>query len=103
MPDFTVEYYWRCDATFRVEVAGSKGQTYIVTFGEVLGSDVGYDFQCTCPASKFRKGYCKHILSVKDKYCGWQQMVDGGEPVDENGEKLCPKCRGQSVYEGHAV
>ena len=39
-------------------VPGSKGSVYTVT------NDSG-SWSCTCPASKWQKGECKHILSLK--------------------------------------
>ena len=39
-------------------VAGSKGSVYTVT------NDRG-SWTCTCPASKWQKGDCKHIVKLK--------------------------------------
>ena len=41
-------------------VIGSRGDIYVVT------DDRGV-WSCTCPASKWQKGECKHILSIKVK------------------------------------
>ena len=40
------------------KVPGSAGNIYTVT------DDAGV-WSCTCPASKWKKGECKHILSIK--------------------------------------
>jgi hypothetical protein len=42
------------------QVPGSKGAVYIVT------DDLG-TWSCTCPASKWQKGECKHIKSLNTK------------------------------------
>jgi hypothetical protein len=41
-------------------VVGSKGSVYTVT------DDAGA-WSCTCPASKWQKGDCKHILAMQSK------------------------------------
>ena len=40
------------------KVLGSKGNVYTVT-------DEGGVWSCTCPASKWQKGDCKHIVKLK--------------------------------------
>ena len=42
------------------QVAGSKGAVYTVT------DDRG-SWTCTCPAAKWQKGDCKHILAIQSK------------------------------------
>lgn len=42
------------------KVLGSRGNVYTVT-------DEGGAWSCTCPASKWQKGDCKHIQALKAK------------------------------------
>lgn len=91
------EYYVCCSQyEFEHEVKGNK-TNYIITHGTTHTSRNSIlDFACSCPAYQYRKTkgkvYCKHILSTIDenKYCGWDQYEDGGEPVNNR----CPKCNG---------
>lgn len=76
-------------------VTSSDGKkTHTVSFGKNHKHEnhVECDYSCTCEAYKYRKGYCKHIEAVKHLHCGWMQFIDGGEPVDKIGEKVCPRC-----------
>ena len=42
------------------KVLGSRGNVYTVT-------DEGGAWSCTCPASKYQKGDCKHITALKSE------------------------------------
>lgn len=97
MPDLTIENFYACETAedFLAKVKGSKGTVYEVRFGRVHGKDTMYDWTCTCPAFKFGGGkQCKHIKATikRGLRCGWNQQFDGGEPVEKDGEKKCPKC-----------
>jgi hypothetical protein len=76
---------------FSREVPGSGGKTYTVTHGYSTGR-YQFGYTCTCPASKFQGGECKHIKWVDQnaRPCLWHEQFDGGTP--ENGK--CPKCGG---------
>jgi hypothetical protein len=109
MPDLTTEYYYYCETAegFQMEVEGSK--TYTVRWDRTSHKnyrEVQYDYSCTCHAYKFGRGkYCKHIQQVIDsgKHCNWQQFTDGGEPVEKDGEKCCPKCGSPVRAMGYGV
>jgi hypothetical protein len=112
MPDLSIEYYWHCltAESFSTEVTGSKGDKYIVSYddyGHRNKSEVTFDWSCTCMGYKTKKkvGYCKHIDQViKDNLrCGWMQFTDGGEPVEKDGEKVCPKCGGPITSQAWGV
>ena len=83
MPDLisTPFYYCKSVENFRITIGN-----YIVTHGRSNGQ-FQYDWSCTCQGFKFRHK-CKHIEEAKKHYCGWDEFIDGGEPVN----KLCPKC-----------
>jgi hypothetical protein len=95
MPDFDTQVFWHCSTSesWEKEVQGKSG-TYTVRFGRgSLNHDVQHDFSCTCWAYKKGKGkYCKHIEQVKSEHCGWNQFIDGEEPVQRDGEYFCPRC-----------
>lgn len=110
MPDFTTEYRWHCETAehWSKEVGGSKGATYTVRWDRHSHKnqhEVQYDWSCTCPAYQKRKGYCKHIILVKNTSfenggrCNWQQFIEGGEPKDGK----CPRCGGEIHSQGYAV
>lgn len=102
MPDMTTEAYWYCLSAelFSTEVPSSDGsKMYTVCHGHFHKHSpaVELDFSCTCPAYLNHLGYCKHVQQVqaKDKYCGWDQLEDAGEPAhNTNGQPVCPKCKG---------
>jgi len=53
---------------------------------------VGHSFrECNCPSFKFRK-ICKHVTQASKEACFWNQQIEGGEPIEKNGEHFCPKC-----------
>lgn len=56
--------------------------------------ELGPGYSCTCEAYKYREGNCWHIKLVLQSYCGWNQRLDGGEPIDG----CCPWC-GEEVEE----
>lgn len=88
MPDFTYEIAWECTSDFRKEVVGSKGDIYIVSFGNAKN---GEDFSCTCPAYKHRDGLCKHIKAVMHEKCNYHSLVHL-PPKVVDGKKVCPNC-----------
>jgi hypothetical protein len=62
--------------------------------------DVEYDYTCTCPAFTHHSDkYCKHIIDAKQDHCNWDQLVDGGTPVNGN----CPQCGEHAEYYRAAV
>lgn len=97
MPDFTIEVYYHCESAedFTTEVDGK----YTVRWNRMShkNRDIGYDYSCTCPAYKFRPGYCKHIKQViaSGKHCNWNQFIEGGK-IDPKDPK-CPRC-GKSAF-----
>jgi len=108
MPDLTPQNFHVCKSAIAFEktVMGSGGE-YIVRYGRVFDRNVMYDWTCTCPASTYRKAKrCKHIRQVmaSGEWCGWHQLVDGGEPKrDEDGVARCPKCGRETEVEPHGV
>jgi hypothetical protein len=100
MPDLTLESFYHCESAehFSTEVEGSNGTKHTVSYTESNGN-YQYDYKCTCHSFKFGRGkYCKHIKQVKEsgQHCNWLQFVDGGKPIEKNGEMTCPRC-GKSV------
>ena len=82
----------KSNSYWEIGVDGSNGKKYKVTFERQFGNrDYDYDYECTCPAFKYKPGYCKHIKAVKDERCGWSRQWDGGNSTDDN---KCPKCGG---------
>lgn len=110
MPDLTYETFYHCETAerFETQVLGEK-DVYTVTFGETPAGPYEYDWECDCPAFRFRKDrstYCKHIIKVKTsgEYCGWRQIVDGGGVNKKlNGDTVCPKCGRTAIAARHAV
>lgn len=97
MADLTIETRWICTELLGWgRTVSGLNRAYTVRwdrYSHKNRNEVEYDYSCDCPAYKFRPGYCKHIEAVKDEHCTWQQMYDGGEPVEnEDGELRCPKC-----------
>ncbi len=109
MPDLTVEHFYHCESCehFSTKIeSGTKGKFYTVSYGATPRGPYQYDYHCTCDAFKFGKGKpCKHIAEVKktDLHCNWNQFIEGGQPVDKNGEKCCPKCGGPVHSQGYGV
>lgn len=83
MPDFTTHSFSYCKSVedFKLSIGN-----YLVTHGR-SGGQFQYDWNCTCQGFKFRHK-CKHIEEAKKQYCGWDQFIDNGEPID----KCCPNC-----------
>ena len=107
MPDFTEEVHFHCASveSYETEVKGSTG-THKVWVGRANWPGAAqYEFQCDCKGFKFRKT-CKHIKQVKESesYCGWHQMIGGGEVVrDENNVACCPECGNLAIAMRYAV
>ena len=108
MPDFTEVVHYHCASveSFQTEVKGSKGQVYHVGITYQDHPDAAqYDWDCTCKGFSFRRS-CKHVTEAKlsKAYCGWHQMVDGGDPVEMlHGDPLCPRCSGKTIPLRYAV
>jgi hypothetical protein len=107
MPDFTEEVHFHCASVedYETEVEGSGGRSYKVRVGYVHGGPVKFDWSCECQGFKFRKR-CKHIDQAKASpdYCGWHQMIEGGDIVrDENNVACCPKCGNIAIALRYAV
>jgi hypothetical protein len=88
MPDLVRVNAHTCSSNvkWRREVQGS--QLYVVWWKfQFEGPSAGmYDYECTCPAFKYRhkRGaqYCKHIEAVKHERCGWNAELDpGAQPI----------------------
>lgn len=108
MPDLTIQYFYHCETAehFSQKVEGSKGKQHVVTYGPAQRGPYQYDYSCSCDSFKFGKGKpCKHIEEVKKNgdHCNWQQFIDGGDPVEKDGEKRCPKCGAAVRSQGHGV
>jgi len=107
MPDLTIETYHHCRSALELskEVAGSHGETYVVTLSRQNPGPCRSNWHCTCPAFRYRRGDCKHIRRVRaDDHCGWAEFLDGGEPDrDANGNVTCPRCGGPAEAMGWAV
>lgn len=108
MPDFTEEVYFHCQSVedYSTEVEGSSGKKYRVWVGYAnWPGSAQYEFQCECKSFKFRKR-CKHVEAAKASpdYCGWHQMIEGGDIVrDENNVACCPKCGNLAIALRYAV
>jgi hypothetical protein len=105
MPDFTKQIYFHCRSVESciVEVQGSTGKTYKVHRGRTRTAQ--NDWICECKGFKFR-GTCKHVKQARSHpdYCGWQEFIDGGEPVKQpEGGFGCPECGGQAIALEYAV
>ena len=87
MPDFTHEVFYHCVSA---ENFTMKVNEQTVTYGPSFGR-YEYDYSCTCKGFKFRKA-CKHIEKMREEHCNWMQFINGGQPVEKNGKKCCPKC-----------
>jgi len=99
MPDLTTITVYACQTAedYTTTVTGSKGDIYTVRLGRLFGIDLerfGCMFGWSCTCAGFRRRYrprgqyCKHIKEAQKAHCGWDGMVDGGEPVDGK----CPRC-----------
>jgi hypothetical protein len=105
MPDFTDVVYFHCQSVeeYEAEVKGSTGKTYKVRVGYSKGGPTKFAWSCDCPGFKFRHR-CKHIETAKQDYCGWLQMIGGGEIVrDKNNVPRCPECGNIAIAQRHAV
>ena len=85
MADLSIQYMYQCESHNRATVIGSKGQK--VQLRSFRGR-----WECECKGYTYR-GSCRHITEAKNG-CMWHQQVEGGEPVEVNGEKRCPECGG---------
>lgn len=101
MSEFIIQNFYSCNSNkgWYIDVGNWR-----VTYGP-NHKDPAYlmGYACTCPAYKYKKGDCKHIEQVRNKRCGWSQFLDGGEPLDEDGTKLCPNCRNHIYVQSHWV
>ena len=96
MPDLTIEVYYHCESAehFTAKVVGRAGE-YTVTYGPTRHGHYEYDYSCTCESFKFGRGKpCKHIKEIQNsgKHCKWMQFLEGGKPVEKDGQKVCPNC-----------
>lgn len=97
--------YCENSRNFRKEVTGSKGDTYIVSYGYTPFGPYQYGWHCTCWAYKKcdkRIKTCKHIEALKkDSLC----ELDGFNDYlyDYTEDKKCPNCGGGLEVERHAV
>ena len=117
MAALTTQYFWHCKTAehWQTSVFGSKGDRYIVTWGDYAHKNrhtVQHDYSCTCKAYSMRPGYCKHIKDViaQKLHCNWNQFISGGEPIyyiPRTGAFLprscCPNCKGDINSMGYAV
>jgi len=73
---------------FSMDVAGSKGQTYHVTF------DSGRGWQCPCLAFKYQKRECKHIEAAKAHRCTWGEgaCINSPDSWTIPDDRKCPRC-----------
>lgn len=68
-----------------------------------IGDNV-YGFTCTCEHYTYRHVECSHIKKAKDEFCGWDQFMDGGEPLSSvMGVNVCPRCGGEASSRMWAV
>lgn len=84
--------YYECCTSFyswQIPVRGSEGRLYQLTYG-MKGHkfDSGRDYGCTCPAYKYRTGYCKHIIDKQRFHCNWHEPI--ASPDSMMG--TCPQC-----------
>jgi hypothetical protein len=97
MPDLDTTIVRICSSNdnWEIEVKGSGGKTYRVRYDKYSHKfDKGEpEWSCSCPAYKFKKGHCKHIVQAQKEWCGWGAPWDEGgfDPVTDD-EKKCPKC-----------
>ena len=94
MTDFNTQVSRWCSQNehFEIEVAGSKGNTYTVSYGKTPQGQYQYGWSCTCPAAKFqaRYGDCKHVKKALKKRCTHGQDAVCGSPTPMG--DTCPKC-----------
>jgi hypothetical protein len=97
VPDLERRTYWHCQSAETWQATVGK---HTVSWGRMPpGAAVQFDWQCSCPSFRFRKGtdergYCKHVRAVieEQQRCGWMQFSDGGEPVKGDEGYACPEC-----------
>jgi hypothetical protein len=87
MSDLTIETRWACESIqgWITVITGSKGDKYRVAYNY----DPDYTWMCSCLGFQHRS-QCKHIEQAKKQFCGWDQEIDPGKPIDGK----CPKCQG---------
>ena len=96
----TIEHLWVCPSNFDWSkiVNGSKGAQYIVRWNKAPpGHPYEYRWTCTCPNFKFHKEElhdyeCKHIRSVKNERCAWNEEAFCGSGEQPPANHKCPKC-----------
>jgi len=98
MPDFNIECHYVCDG---IGSAGNVGG-YHQSLENV--PYCGPCWVCSCKAFQFQKKpvserSCKHLEEFHRTRCTWEQIHDGGEPIDGK----CPKCGGLTRVERYAV
>lgn len=101
MPDLTLEPMAACASfeTFKRDVQGKTGR-YTVLHCRLDPVEADRQmcetgFTCTCKAFSFSKSRtCKHIDSVREQFCGWDELVDGGYL----GNDKCPRCGGPVIH-----
>jgi hypothetical protein len=74
-------------------VPGSQGDPHIVRYTRMAPDHpTVMDWTCDCTGYRMRKR-CSHIQRAKADFCGWQQAVDGEDPIrDGEGGLCCPRC-----------
>lgn len=95
MPDLDIVTTWTCSTNqyWRKEVPASGGGIHIVEWkAQPPSADVQYDWACTCKGFQYR-GHCKHIDSVKQERCGWNETLEAGVEAELiNDTFCCPEC-----------
>ena len=99
MPDFNIEYARWCSSNeyWEKDIDGK----YTVRFEATPGGQYQRDYTCTCPAFKYRPGYCKHIDAVMSEHCQYGWEASAGSPIEMG--KECPSCGGETSVVRYAV
>ena len=122
MPELEARLFAECttfaEFSFQMQSHSDPKVKYTVQYGNLSFATGGnnhaaeHGWTCSCPSFRNNncpvKGAigvreCKHISDAKKLRCGWCQFIEEIEPIEENGVKKCPKCKGAITYRRWAV
>lgn len=98
LPDLTLIHVQECCSLDGIQTFQLGSKPYRVT----VSADETHD-NCECPGKKFH-GTCKHVAEARSKCCWWSSMYsEEAQTPQQQMEMRCPKCGGDTRFQGYGV